>query len=595
MTSIETVPVRVPGHSYDVVVGAGLSRVVADKIGELFPGMSLHIVTDSAVYAMYGNDFSLFTGGRPFTVTVLPGGEERKDASAVAAIHSDLARHEVDRSGIVIAFGGGVVGDLAGFAAATWLRGIDYIQIPTTLLAQLDSSVGGKTGYNLLAGKNLVGAFHQPRAVFADVSFLRTLDARQVRAGLAEAVKCGLAGDAAFFEKIEGLADRWRNLGDEDLISIISKAVAYKAGVVERDEKEVGERRFLNMGHTYGHAVEQATGYGRYLHGEAVAIGLAWEAAFSEAAGVAGAGLADRVGGLLTTLGFDLLATGLSDEEIAAALPMDKKRTGGSVSMPLTVVPGECRIVVVPVADLAGRLSAVRKRCAGSSDGRPAGRIVSARPDDLLSLEKRVSGTPTDRIGILILAEAYLSVGKIRPALETAKAALELDPKDHQALRIVRRIEAELGRSKPVPGDASHPLEEVIFTDDGALEIRPLEDGDDASEPFADDKHQDDQDPPEQNQIREQVKTVTMADILLSQGRPEDASRLVEEILRDEPANERAAAWIRERAPSVAESEIASETVLEPVDAPSVAADAYLASLQSMLSIIRKEVRHDIS
>lgn len=593
MISIETVPVRIPGHSYEVVVGAGLAQTVAALLGERFPGRSPHIVTDSAVYALYGNDFPLFTGGRAFTVTVLPGGEERKDASAVAAIHSDLARYEVDRGGVVMAFGGGVVGDLAGFAAATWLRGIDYVQIPTTLLAQLDSSVGGKTGYNLLAGKNLVGAFHQPCAVFVDVAFLRTLDARQVRAGLAEAVKCGLAGDASFFEKLEGLADRWRNLGDEEWVPIISKAIAYKAGIVERDEREVGERRFLNMGHTYGHAVEQATGYGRYLHGEAVAIGLAWEAAFSEAAGVAGVGLADRVGALLSALGFDIVATGLSDEEIAAAIPMDKKRRGGSLSIPLPVVPGESRLVDVPVADLAGGLHAARKRCAGSSDERPAGRIVSARADDLLSLEKRVSGTPTDRIGILILAEAYLSVGKVRPALETAKAALELDPHDHQALRIVRRIEAEMDRSEPVLGDASHPLEEVIFTDDGALEIRPLEDGGEANGPSDAEIRSE---PPEQDRRREQVKTVTMADILLSQGRPDDASRLVEEILRDDPSNERAVAWMRGRGHSVAvASEIASGTVSETVDAAPEAADAYVASLHSMLSIIRREVRHDIS
>jgi len=193
----------------------------------------------------------------------------------VREIYGFLARGDAGRDSLVVAFGGGVVGDLAGFAAATYLRGISCIQVPTTLLSQVDSSVGGKTGFNLPEGKNLVGAFHQPRAVFIDDAFLLTLDDRNLRAGMAEVVKCALAGDAELWDRILAVGGKWKGLSGEEWRWVVRRAVAFKASIVERDERETSLRRILNLGHTIGHAMENSGGYGRLLHGEAVAMGLA--------------------------------------------------------------------------------------------------------------------------------------------------------------------------------------------------------------------------------------------------------------------------------------------------------------------------------
>jgi 3-dehydroquinate synthase len=246
----------------------------------------------------------------------------------------------------VLALGGGVIGDLAGFSAACWMRGIDFMQMPTTLLAMVDSSVGGKTGVNLPAGKNLVGAFHQPRAVVADIDTLATLPAREYRAGLAEVVKAAAIGDAAFFQWLEDHAAALAARDASALLETITRAVQFKARVVERDETEQGERALLNFGHTFGHALETAGHYTALLHGEAVSIGMLLAARLSERLGMSGADERTRLENLLQTLG---LPTGMPGDANAAALlalmQLDKKNTAGHLRLILWRGIGHAQIV----------------------------------------------------------------------------------------------------------------------------------------------------------------------------------------------------------------------------------------------------------
>jgi 3-dehydroquinate synthase len=223
----------------------------------------------------------------------LAPGEQAKSPDVLSRVWDFLAEQRIDRAGAVFAVGGGVIGDLGGFAAASWLRGVDFYQVPTTLLAMVDSSVGGKTGINIAAGKNLVGAFHQPRAVFIGTDFLRTLPPREFAAGMAEVIKYGLLGDAELFAQLERAP---LTIAHPELANVIHRCCALKARIVEADERELakdGGRALLNLGHTFGHAIEQVTGYGTYLHGEAVAIGLCAAARLSNQLGcIAGADVA---------------------------------------------------------------------------------------------------------------------------------------------------------------------------------------------------------------------------------------------------------------------------------------------------------------
>ena len=322
----ETMTVALGDRSYDIFFGREIYSLFQEWICRFYPGGTVHVVTDRNVAAIYGDDIRRWLAGIPHDVLALPPGEEHKNFDTVREIYGFLARGDAGRDSLVVAFGGGVVGDLAGFAAATYLRGISCIQVPTTLLSQVDSSVGGKTGFNLPEGKNLVGAFHQPRAVFIDDAFLRTLDDRNLRAGMAEVVKCALAGDPELWNRLLAVGGGWKGISGEEWRWVVRRAVAFKASVVERDERESSLRRILNLGHTIGHAMEKSCGYGRLLHGEAVAMGLAWEAILGMKFGVTGEKLVDDLVSLLIGMGFPLDDPGVALTSIAAAIGMDKKR-----------------------------------------------------------------------------------------------------------------------------------------------------------------------------------------------------------------------------------------------------------------------------
>jgi 3-dehydroquinate synthase len=273
---VHRIAIDVPGASHEVTIGQHLPSLVAETVKRMAPSQPVVIVSDWVIMKQHLRPLAgaLKSMGITATPVSVPSGEPAKELEALAAIYADLAKIGVDRHGCVIAFGGGTVGDVAGFAAATWMRGIGYIQMPTTLLAMVDSSIGGKTAINLPAGKNLVGAVRQPAAIFCDLEYLETLPNEEYRAALAEVIKAGMIADRRFVEwlaaNISGLLQR-----DKDIVhEAIRRAIRIKADVVGRDPHETGERAILNYGHTVGHALERAAGYGQLRHGEAVAWGM---------------------------------------------------------------------------------------------------------------------------------------------------------------------------------------------------------------------------------------------------------------------------------------------------------------------------------
>jgi 3-dehydroquinate synthase len=306
------VPVALAERAYDIVIGRGLIASLGERIKALRPGAKTAIVTDATVakHHLAAAEHALKSVGLESSVIVVPQGEGSKSFATFETVCEAIIAARIERGDLVIALGGGVIGDLAGYAAASARRGLDFVQVPTTLLAQVDSSVGGKTGINSRHGKNLVGAFHQPILVVADSALLDTLPQREFRAGYAEMAKFGLLGDAAFFSWLEV---NWRDVfsgaaAREQAIAVCCRG---KAGIVARDERETGERALLNLGHTFGHALEAGCGFsGRLLHGEAVALGTALAFEFSARRGLIPATDAARASAHLAAVG---LPTHLKD------------------------------------------------------------------------------------------------------------------------------------------------------------------------------------------------------------------------------------------------------------------------------------------
>ncbi|QCO67219.1 3-dehydroquinate synthase [Luteimonas yindakuii] len=320
---------------YPIRIGPGLLDDGALLAGPL-RGRQALLVSDSEVAPRYAARVaSALKRARPDLAIgefVLPSGEASKTLDGFSGAIDALAALGARRDACVYALGGGVVGDLAGFAAACWMRGVDCVQLPTSLLAMVDSSVGGKTAVDLPQGKNLVGAFHPPRAVIADTTVLATLPARELRAGLAEVVKYGALGDAAFLDWLDAHADALLAMDHEALAEAIVRSCAHKAAIVERDPHEHGERALLNFGHTFAHAIETAQGYGGLNHGEAVAVGMVLAARLSEALGLAPAADGDRLRALLERFGLPVdLPAALDPEQLLAHMRLDKKAQAGGL------------------------------------------------------------------------------------------------------------------------------------------------------------------------------------------------------------------------------------------------------------------------
>ena len=325
--------VELGARSYPIRIGAGLLER-ADAWREMLPGRQLLVVSDEHVAPLYAARFAAGCGDRQLAQLVLPAGEEHKTLASCARIFDALAQLRASRDACIVALGGGVIGDLAGFAAACWMRGIAFVQVPTTLLAMVDSSVGGKTAVDLPQGKNLVGAFHQPRAVLIDTATLGTLPERELRAGMAEVIKYGALGDAAFFAWLERNAAALLARDAVALTEAIAHCCAQKAGIVARDETEQGERALLNFGHTFGHALEVVGGYGTLLHGEAVAIGMCLAARLSTRLRRAPQEDAERLQSLLARCGLPTtVPDGTDPNAMLAAMKLDKKNLSGRLRL----------------------------------------------------------------------------------------------------------------------------------------------------------------------------------------------------------------------------------------------------------------------
>jgi len=336
MSEIETVSVALGARSYDVVIGSGALKRAAPRVREIC-GRRAVVVTDSTVAGLHLDTLTRVFEAESVTVdpVIAPPGEAQKSFTGLESLIDALVHAGVERGDTIVAFGGGVIGDLTGFAASIYMRGVDFIQIATTLLAQVDSSVGGKTAINTRAGKNLAGSFHQPRLVIADTDFLTTLPEGEIRAGYAEIVKAALIGDAAMFDRLEaagpGLLDPAR------IGAAVADAVRFKAAIVAEDEREAGRRALLNLGHTFAHAFE-AEAKGGVRHGEAVGCGLALAFAWSAQAGDCPPEDAERVRSHLTAMGLagriaDLPGGPYDARRLADRMRHDKKNADNSVTL----------------------------------------------------------------------------------------------------------------------------------------------------------------------------------------------------------------------------------------------------------------------
>ena len=333
------------GHSrYPILIGSGLLGN-RELLAAHVPGKDLMVVTDATVAGLYLPRLRQGLVGRDVRECVLAGGEQAKNLETAGRVFDALVEARLNRDAVVVALGGGVVGDIAGFAAACYQRGVSYVQVPTTLLAQVDSSVGGKTGVNHSGGKNLIGAFHQPLAVLADTDTLSTLPDRELSAGLAEVIKYGCIWDPDLFEWLELNMHKLRARDAGALTHAIARSCVIKAAVVARDEREQNLRAILNFGHTFGHAIEAATGYGEYLHGEAVGLGMLMAADLSRRLGMIDASVLTRISALVERAGLPLEAPRIGAARARGLMQMDKKVLSGTIRLVLLEKLGRAAVV----------------------------------------------------------------------------------------------------------------------------------------------------------------------------------------------------------------------------------------------------------
>ena len=320
----DTITVSLGSRSYPIHIGAGLLSAGPD-LAQSTAAAQLLIITNEVVAPLYLERVEQAFSERQPKSLILPDGEQHKNLDSFARIIDELIDSGFHRDACILALGGGVIGDLSGFAAASYQRGIDFVQLPTTLLAQVDSSVGGKTAVNHPRAKNMIGAFHQPVAVISDTDTLASLPARELSSGLAEVIKYGLIEDETFFRWLEENMTSLLALDPEALRFAIRRCCEIKASIVAQDELEHGKRALLNLGHTFGHAIEALGGYGRWLHGEAVAIGMLMAAETSERLGLIDPADTERIGELIARAGLPTHASGLSVDSVLDGMRLDKK------------------------------------------------------------------------------------------------------------------------------------------------------------------------------------------------------------------------------------------------------------------------------
>lgn len=354
-----TLNVELGERSYPIAIGPGLlddAALLARHIG----GNKVAIVTNTTVAPLYLAKVAghLRAAGRDVVEIVLPDGEEHKNWQSLNLVYDALLQHKCDRKTTLVALGGGVIGDLTGFAASSYMRGVPFVQIPTTLLSQVDSSVGGKTGINHPLGKNMIGAFYQPRAVIADTATLDTLPARELSAGLAEVIKHGAILDATFFDWIEANIEQLMAREPQAIAHAIARSCEIKSDVVRKDEREGGLRAVLNFGHTFGHAIENGLGYGEWLHGEAVGCGMVMAADMSARLGLIEPAAVERVRALVRAAGLPAVAPDLGEARWIELMEVDKKNEGGEIRFILLKPLGSPSITTAPLDILRSTLAA---------------------------------------------------------------------------------------------------------------------------------------------------------------------------------------------------------------------------------------------
>jgi len=383
MSAIPAAIVTVPlaERAYSIHVGAGLLADAA-SYRDLKRGSNAVIVSNETVGPLYAGRLSaaLAASYPRIDVILLPDGEAHKTWPTLQTIFDGMLAARCDRGTTVFALGGGVIGDLAGFAAACYMRGVDYVQVPTTLLAQVDSSVGGKTGINHPSGKNMIGAFHQPIAVIADVDALDTLPKRELVAGLAEVIKYGAVEDDSFLAWIETSLPALLARDKPSLVQAVTRSCHIKASIVGADERESGARAILNFGHTFAHAIETGTGHGTWLHGEAVGCGMAMAADLSLRLRLIGADHAARVARIVAAAGLPLAAPSLGVARYLELMRMDKKAVGGSLRFIVLEGPGRAAVRPVDEAIVAATIEAFQGRGRPGSGGNDKGEPGRARP-----------------------------------------------------------------------------------------------------------------------------------------------------------------------------------------------------------------------
>lgn len=359
---MQKINIELKERGYDILIGSGLLNEVSDMLRDFISGKKCFIITDDNVNRIYGDKIlkSLESVCSSVVIADFPAGEGSKNLLTVENLYHKASSAGLDRSSVIVALGGGVTGDIAGFVAATYMRGIDFIQIPTTLLAMVDSSVGGKTGIDLPEGKNLVGAFWQPRLVLIDPAALLTLPEREIRCGLAEIVKYGIILDAAFFNLLELNTDKLLSLDMDFYAAIIGRCCELKAQVVTADERESNLRAILNYGHTFAHAIETVTGYKRLAHGEAVAIGMRMAAKFAVVTGRLKEESASRQEKLLRNLGLPC-GIKVNPHMILDAMSKDKKVLKGGLRLVLPDSIG--KVSVIGNVDKKTVLEAIKSCC----------------------------------------------------------------------------------------------------------------------------------------------------------------------------------------------------------------------------------------
>jgi len=342
-------------RSYDILLGSGLLDRIGELLSQVLQPSRIVLVTHPSLFQLYGDKVLAGFKKQGWTTDIIevPEGETSKSLHQADIIYDRLLDFNCDRKSVLIALGGGVIGDLTGFVAATYQRGIQFIQVPTTLLSQVDSSVGGKTAVNHPKGKNMIGAFYQPRLVIADLDTLQTLPQKEFRAGLAEVIKYGVISDASLFDYLENNAAKILQLDNECLAHIIKTSCAIKAEVVEKDERESHYRMILNFGHTLGHAIEALTGYSRFIHGEAVAIGMIYAAKLSLQFGKCPEEVHDRLSELVEKCGLPSQWPDLNPQEVIESLYHDKKTMNHKIKFILVKKIGSVEIIEdMPEADI---------------------------------------------------------------------------------------------------------------------------------------------------------------------------------------------------------------------------------------------------